>query len=78
MESMRWHRFKDVVAKVMEWDRREWPARLVAECGDDVDLFFEASSLLAFSPAVGDFIETPAWHAVSESGAPFRSAPRTE
>ncbi len=60
MNSERWHRFKDVVARVMEWDRREWPARLIAECGDDVDLFFEASSLLALSPEASDFIEIPA------------------
>ncbi len=64
MSPRRWHRFKVVVANVLERDRREWPTRLVEECGDDVDLFLDASSLLAASRAAGDFIEHPAWSAV--------------
>ncbi len=61
MSPQRLHRVKNVVAAVIERDRREWPSLLLAECGDDVDLFFEACSLLALSPAAQDFIETPAW-----------------
>ncbi len=64
MSPKRWHRFKVVVAALLEQDRREWPARLVEECGDDVDLFLDASSLLAASRSAGDFIEHPAWSAV--------------
>ncbi len=69
MSPKRWHRFKRVVAAVLERDRREWPSRLVEECGDDVDLFLDASSLLAASRSAGDFIEHPAWSAVLRSPA---------
>ncbi len=65
MSPQQWHRFKNIVVAVKERDRREWPSHLFAECGDDVDLFFEASSLLAVSNSVGDFIERPAWRLVS-------------
>lgn len=61
MSSAKWHRFKDVVASVLERDRQEWPAALLAQCGDDVDLFLEASALLAVSRSAEDFIEAPAW-----------------
>ncbi len=69
MSPRRWHRFKHVVAAVLERDRREWPSRLVDECGDDVDLFLEASRLLAQSRPAGDFIEHPAWSTVSGARA---------
>ncbi len=72
MSPQQWHRCKDVVATVIERDRREWPSRLLDECGDDVDLFFEACSLLALSGSVGDFIAIPAWQSVSESTAAFQ------
>lgn len=62
MEIERWQQLKDAVGTVLEHERREWPARLVHKCGHDVDLFFEASGLLATSSAVGDFIEKPAWN----------------
>ncbi len=61
MGPERWQRFKQVVAAVLERDRREWPSCLLAQCGDDVDLFLEVSSLLALSRSLGDFIEAPAW-----------------
>ncbi len=62
MSPERWNRFKRVVAAVLEQERRDWPSSLVAHCGDDVDLFLEASALLAVSRSAGDFIEVPAWH----------------
>ncbi len=65
MRPQQWHRVKNVVAAVIERDRREWPSLLLAECGDDVDLFLEVCSLLALSRAAGDFIETPAWRSFS-------------
>ncbi|MCP3957490.1 MAG: hypothetical protein GY719_06525 [bacterium] len=64
MSPKRWHRFKNVVAAVLERDRREWPERLLSECGDDVDLFLDASCLLAHSRSAGDFIRAPAWRAL--------------
>ncbi len=64
-----WQRIKEVVAAVLERDRRDWPRCLVAQCGDDVDLFLEASSLLALSKTAGDFIETPAWRVLGSSMA---------
>ncbi len=76
MSPNRWQRFKNVVARVLERDRREWPACLLDQCGDDVDLFLDASSLLAVSRSAGSFIETPAWQVLTSS-APERpeSAP---
>ncbi len=70
MSPQQWHRFKNVVAAVIERDRREWPSLLFTECGDDVDLFFEACSLLALSRSAGDFIETPAWRSVAPAFRP--------
>ncbi len=64
MGPERWQRFKQIVMTVWEKDRREWPSSLVDQCGDDVELFLEASSLLALSQSVGDFIESPAWGVV--------------
>ncbi|MCP4655723.1 MAG: hypothetical protein GY856_09920 [bacterium] len=69
MSPERWQRFKQVVAAILERDRREWPSCLLAHCGDDVDLFLEVSSLLAFSRSVGDFIEAPAWRVLGSSPA---------
>ena len=65
MGSERWQQLKDVVGTVLEHRRQEWPTRLVDECGHDVDLFLEASTLLATSTTVGDFIEKPAWRVLS-------------
>ncbi len=70
MNPDQWHRFKNVVAAVIERDRQEWPSLLLAECGDDVDLFFEVCSLLALSGSATDFIETPAWRSVSPAFRP--------
>ncbi len=67
MSPDRWQRFKQIVMTVWEKDRREWPSSLVDQCGDDVELFLEASSLLALSRSVGGFIESPAWRAVFAS-----------
>ena len=61
MTPERWHRFKDVVGDLLTTERREWPERLFATCGDDVDLFLDASATLAASRSIGDFIEVPAW-----------------
>ena len=61
MNPRRWHRFKHVVTVALDRDRREWPSLLAEECGDDVDLFLDASALLAAGRSVGDFIENPAW-----------------
>lgn len=69
MSPERWQRFKEVVAAVLDRDRQEWPSCLLAQCGDDVDLFLEASSLLAASRSVGDFIEAPAWQLLGSSVA---------
>lgn len=74
MGSERWQQLKDVVGTVLERERRDWPACLVDECGHDVDLFFEASALLAKSAAVGDFIEKPAWHIFHLPGDVRKSA----
>jgi hypothetical protein len=62
MSPKRWQEYKQVVASTLERDRRDWPSCLLAQCGDDVDLFLDASSLLAASRSLGDFIESPAWH----------------
>ena len=67
MSPERWQRFKEVIAAVLDHDRREWPSCLLAQCGDDVDLFLEASSLLALSRSVDDFIEAPAWQSLGSS-----------
>jgi len=61
MGSERWQQLKDVVGAVLEQERQDWPTCLVEKCGHDVDLFLQASSLLATSTTVGDFIEKPAW-----------------
>ena len=70
MQPEHWHRFKEVVAAVLERNRDEWPQSLVSHCGDDVDLFLEASALLAVSRSVGDFIETPAWQILAAHSGP--------
>ncbi len=69
MGSEKWQQLKDVVGTVLEHKRQEWPICLVDECGHDVDLFLEASTLLATSAAVGEFIEKPAWHVLSRQSA---------
>ena len=67
MSPERWQRFKEVVTAVLERNRQEWPSCLVKQCGDDVDLFLDASSLLAAGRSMGDFIEAPAWRMVGSS-----------
>ncbi len=74
MTPDRWHRFKRIVGAVLERERAEWPRSLLAECGDDVDLFLEASSLLALSRSAGEFIEVPAWQRLASPANP-RSRP---
>ncbi len=74
MGPHQWQRIKNVVAALIERDRREWPSLLYAECGDDVDLFFEACSLLALSRSAGDFIQTPAWRPASAAFRPHAAS----
>lgn len=56
----RWQKLKNIFNDTLEQDREEWPAFLLEQCGDDVDLFLEVSSLLAVEAQIGGFIETPA------------------
>ncbi len=72
MNPSQWQRCKNAVAAVIERDRQEWPSRLLEECGDDVDLFFEACSLLALSNSIGDFIRVPAWYSIVGTTASFQ------
>lgn len=64
MNPEKWKRFKKIVTGVLEQEPNEWPSYLFNQCGDDVDLFLDASSMLATSRSMGDFIESPAWHAL--------------
>ncbi len=75
MRTENFSRIKSIVTAVLEKDRREWPSALVEQCGDDVDLFLEATSLLALSRLVDDFIEAPAWRVLgSREGRDVASA----
>lgn len=79
MSPERWQRFKEVVTALIERDRREWPSCLLAQCGDDVDLFLEVSSLLALDRRAGNFIETPAWQVLGSSPpSPWRKSKRSD
>ena len=69
-----WNRCKNVVASLLDLERQEWPARLVEVCGDDVDVFLEASSLLAVSRAAEDFIHAPAWQLLAGCRPPSARA----
>ncbi len=69
MTPDKWHRCKKIVGAVLEREREEWPRSLLSECGDDVDLFLEASSLLAVSRSAGDFIAAPALQVLSSPAA---------
>ncbi len=59
MNSKMWQRVKCVVDPILECDRQSWPLLLVESCGDDVDVFLQASSLLEASQRLGSFIERP-------------------
>lgn len=72
MQPQFWQRLKDIVHGALERDQQSWPAWLARTCGDDVDLFLEASSLLAASRQHGDFIEQPALESLGL--APKRSS----
>lgn len=61
MNPERWQRFKQVITTVLEQDQQKWPTFLAAQCGDDVNLFLDASVILASSRSIGDFIKAPAW-----------------
>lgn len=63
MSPERWKRFKRLVTSALDQERTMWPSFLAAQCGDDVDLFLDASSMLAAGRSMGDFIEAPAWEA---------------
>lgn len=67
MDTRKWQHLKDVVTSLLERDRREWPTSLVNACGDDVDLFLDASSLLARSRSVASFVDRPAWRILPSS-----------
>ena len=67
MDTRKWQHLKDVVTSLLERDRREWPTSLVNACGDDVDLFLDASSLLARSRSVVSFVDRPAWRILPSS-----------
>lgn len=75
MSPERWDRCKDVVANLLERERREWPSSLVDACGDDVDVFLEATSLLAVSRSAGDFIRAPAWRMLSSAAGLRQGSP---
>ena len=55
-----WKRAKPILNHALEQKPERWPMYLAESCGDDVDLFFEVTSLLAASKDLGDFIERPA------------------
>lgn len=59
MNSEMWQRVKSVVDPILECDRQSWPLLLMESCGDDVDVFLQASSLLEASQRLGSFIERP-------------------
>lgn len=61
MDGRRWQNLKDLVSSLLETDRHEWPSSLVDACGDDVDLFLDASALLARSRSAAGLIDRPAW-----------------
>lgn len=61
---------KRVVSSLLEEERRKWPRLLVAYCGEDVDLFLDASTLLAVSGSAGDFIDSPAIRLLENPGEP--------
>ena len=61
MDTELWQRVKRVVDPILETDRRSWPQQLFNSCGDDVDVFLQASTLLEASQRLGDFIEEPAF-----------------
>ena len=72
MTPEKWQKFKAIVVELMTLEQTEWPERLVAECGDDVDLFLDASAMLAASRSLGDFIEAPAWRGLLGSSDTWR------
>ncbi len=61
MDSKMWQRVKRVVDPILETEPQSWPHQLVQSCGDDVDVFLQASTLLEASQRLGDFIEKPAY-----------------
>ena len=61
MDSEMWQRVKRVVDPILETEPHSWPDQLVKSCGDDVDVFLQASTLLEASQRLGDFIERPAY-----------------
>lgn len=60
MKPEHWQRVKTVVADALEIDRGTWPKWLAETCGDDVDIFLEASTLLAASRGLGSMFESSA------------------
>ena len=57
-DRKKWQRVKDVVDSALKLEARTWPSWLAERCGDDVDVFLDATSLLAASRKVSkDFIE---------------------
>ena len=60
MKPEHWKRVKRVVADALEQDRGTWPEWLAKTCGDDVEVFLEASTLLAASRGLGSMFECPA------------------
>lgn len=61
MDSEMWQRVKRVVDPILETEPHSWPDQLFKSCGDDVDVFLQASTLLEASQRLGDFIEKPAY-----------------
>lgn len=59
MNPEMWQRVKRVVDPILETDRQHWPLLLMESCGDDVEVFLQASSLLEASQRLGSFIERP-------------------
>lgn len=59
MKPELWPRVKSVVSDALERDRGTWPTWLAETCGDDVEVFLEASTLLAASRNLGSMFECP-------------------